>query len=143
MANISHKDFHKLIELGKEYGQGGEHAGTLVDEIRGILKHVTLPLHDWVIYVVQLSDQDLLALIKGIVLLHHSSKFKGGCTACEIWIYREIQKRDLDPHFELADWIRSMSFNPYVPFGTHNHPKSKAEYDELYRRIFDRDFSPS
>ncbi|MBN1840821.1 MAG: hypothetical protein JW883_00865 [Deltaproteobacteria bacterium] len=143
MAYISNKDLGKIIALGRVHGQGEDHAAMLIDEMGKTMSHVTLPLQDWVIYVVKLSDQDLLALIRGIVLLHHSSKFKGGSTACEIWIYREIQKRDLDPQFELADWIRTMSFNPYVPFGTHNRPRSKVEYEKLYKQIFERDFYSS
>lgn len=79
-----------------------------------------------------LATQDVVAVIKGLVVTEHRLGWMGGSVSGAIWIFHELQRRDPLLAKEVADWVLSRTRNPYVPFGRQNHgAKSLKELERL------------
>jgi len=88
----------------------------------------------WDEITAQMPTDDLIALIKGLTIAENHNNWIGGSVSSVIWTFRELQRRDGKLAMELAEWILPRSYNPYVPFGSHNWgAESLEEYFEKFR----------
>lgn len=79
-----------------------------------------------------LATQDVIALIKGLVVTEHRLNWIGGSVAAAIWVFHELQRRDPLLATEVGDWVLARTRNPYLPFGRPNHG---ARSLEEFRRL--------
>ena len=85
---------------------------------------------DWEAVAARLDEDQLVALIKGLVTAENVLHWCGGSVSAVIWTYRSLSQRtDRATSDELADWILKRTGNPYLPFGSQNFSaRSLAEY---------------
>lgn len=78
------------------------------------------------------NDEEILNVFKGAVICE---KYFGSCGSATpaSRIYDEIQRRNLDPDYFLADWAFQYSDNEYIPFGFIRHGE-KTAYEYLQWR---------
>lgn len=74
------------------------------------------------------GDEDLIALFKGLVLAEGFYGETCNSTTITAHIYREIQRRNLDGNYEIADFAFTHSKNDYTPFGTTRHGTNMKEH---------------
>ena len=83
----------------------------------------------WNSIIIDLDDENLVKLYKGIVIVEKELKWIGGSVAGGIWVYKEISKRKIDENFLIGDWTLSITNNSYLPFGSTNYDaKTIVEY---------------
>jgi hypothetical protein len=86
----------------------------------------------WTAATRQLATADVVAVIKGLVVLEQGLAWMGGSVAGAIWVFHVLEGRDAIAAREVADWVLARTSNPYVPFGCDNRgAKSLAELAEL------------
>jgi hypothetical protein len=107
-----------LIALGQRAVDGMMGDITLLKEHEWINR--TAP-DSWEGPVGGLATSDVVALIKGLVVIENRLGWMGGSVAAAIWVFRELQGRDPLLAMEVADWILARTRNPYLPFGRLNH----------------------
>ena len=107
------KDIENLIEVGK--------SGSIRTGIKNYFKNrdIINRLHwkEWKTKTTDCSNDDLVNIFKGLVLVENELNWIGGSVAGSIWVYKIIQERNLDEHYEIADFGLRNCDNPYVPFG--------------------------
>jgi hypothetical protein len=110
-------DLQNLIEIGKTNPTEIRNKKDLLEyfKSRDIINR--LGRQEWKIKSLNLSDNDLILLFKGLVLIENELKWIGGSVAGAIWIYRVIIERNLDKDYEIADFGLRNCQNSYVPFG--------------------------
>src|SRR5437867_3678626 len=86
---------------------------------------------DWDQVTESLSNEELVHLLKALTVAENRLTWLGGSVAACIWVFRELERRDLLLSLQLADWILPRTGNPYVPFG---RPNFGARSVEEYRR---------
>ncbi len=64
----------------------------------------------------KLNNDDLIFLFRGIVQVESKLNWVGGSVAGGVWIYKNIQKRNLDDENELSNWSSANTNNPYLKF---------------------------
>jgi hypothetical protein len=74
-----------------------------------------------------LATQEVIALIKGLVVTEHGLNWIGGSVAAAIWVFHELQRRDPALAAEMADWVLARTRNPYLPFGCPNYGATSLE----------------
>lgn len=88
-----------------------------------------LSFHTWDSILIKLNDDELVGIFKGILLIEKELNWIGGSVASGVWIYKFIQKRKLDPEYNIANWALKNTNNPYIPFGSINHnSKNVVDY---------------
>lgn len=93
----------------------------------------------WNSITIDLDDETLIKLYKGLVTVEKELNWLGGSVAGGIWIYKEISKRNLDKNYSIADWTLSITNNSYLPFGSTNYnAKSIVEYFDRKWSIYHR-----
>jgi len=103
----------------------------LIDSLQELIlsskDHINrLGISEWKSILKDLNDADIVSLFKGMVIAEKQLNWSVGSVAGGIWIYKEIQKRKLDDHYQIANWALKNTNNEYVPFGTVNHGKKNA-----------------
>ena len=96
--------------------------------------------HSWGdrIVVERLNDSDLLNYFKGLVVIEKELNVDGSTTPA-VRSYREIEKRNLDHDYVLADWAFQYSDNEYIPFGfRRNGAQTAYEYIQWREDLFNR-----
>ncbi len=78
----------------------------------------TLHWSDWDEVTLGLSDEDLVALTKGMAKCEMQFRWSGGSVSAVIWLFRALEGRVSDTA-GLANWLMENSDNPYIPFGTN------------------------
>lgn len=87
----------------------------------------------------KLSINELIALVKSLVLAEYFFRWAGGSVSSVIWTYREVERRDRETANVLADWVLQRTHNPYAPFGSQNYgAKSLPEYQKLSEKHRDK-----
>ena len=83
----------------------------------------------WDNITAELSLKQVVQLIKILTLSEMYFKWSGGSVSSVIWIFKELERRDMQLSREIADWVLSHTDNIYLPFGTNNYySKSLSEY---------------
>jgi len=81
-----------------------------------------------------LSDQDLINLFKGVVIIEEFLLQKGekigSCTQTKE-LYSEIRSRHLDDDYCIGNWAFIYSSNPYVPLDTGNRHGATTIFEYL------------
>ena len=76
----------------------------------------------WKEFANELSNDDLVDLFKGLVIVERELKWMGGSVAAAIWIFKILfWERGVKNITEIADFGKRNSDNPYIPFGTSHH----------------------
>jgi hypothetical protein len=91
----------------------------------------TLHWSDWDEIALELSDEDLVSLTKGMAMCEMQFRWGGGSVSAVIWLFRAIERRTLDTEC-LANWLLENSDNPYIPFGTNRG--RAASISEMHER---------
>lgn len=81
----------------------------------------------WNKTIATINDDLLIILFKGIVFVEKQFQWRHGSAATGVYLYREIQKRNLDMTLELANWSFLYSDNNYIPFGSAGKIRSKSK----------------
>lgn len=93
----------------------------------------------WHSSIIDLDDETLVKLYKGIVIVEKELNWAGGSVAGGVWVYKEIVNRKLDNNYFIADWTLSITNNNYLPFGSTNYgAKGIVEYFQSKWHIFQR-----
>tara|TARA_B110000046_G_scaffold71288_1_gene79218 strand:+ start:332 stop:670 length:339 start_codon:yes stop_codon:yes gene_type:complete len=71
---------------------------------------------EWNFFCEKLNNEDLTFLFRGIVQVESKLNWIGGSVAGGVWIYKNIQKRNLDNENELSNWSSANTNNPYLKF---------------------------
>jgi len=104
MGNVDDLD---SISITERFSDLAEH-----DEIN------RLHWKDWNNATTNLKTEDLVALLKALTICELRFKWIGGSVSAVIWVYKELERRDLDLSKELYDWIVERTENPYAPTGS-------------------------
>lgn len=85
----------------------------------------------WSALTESLREDDLTALIQGLVLLSRKSEWSGGSVSPVIPLYQTYQTRFPATAVQLANWILSHRTNEYEPFGSlaPSYVKSVEEWN--------------
>ncbi|MCG3775033.1 MAG: hypothetical protein JW395_1861 [Nitrospira sp.] len=77
----------------------------------------------------RMSNDDVLALFRGLIIVEKRLRWTGGSVSAAIWVFRALSDRN-DPRTDsIADWALENSDNPWVPFGSsRGRARSLAEY---------------
>jgi hypothetical protein len=81
-----------------------------------------------------LDNEDLINLFRGLVVLEEfwfSSGERIGSTTDTKFVYREIEKRQLDSDHSIGNWAFVLSSNPYVPLDSGNRHGAQTIYEYL------------
>ena len=81
-----------------------------------------------------LNNEDLANLFRGLVVLEEhwlSSGERIGSTTDTKFVYREIEKRQLDSDHSIGNWAFVFSSNPYVPLDSGNRHGAQTIYEYL------------
>ena len=95
-----------------------------------------LSSEEWDNHSSKLTDNDIINLFKGIVLVEKNLRWMGGSVAGGIWVYSNIRKRHLDFDYQIANWALQTTENDYIPFGFTNHGVKSAVAYFLMQRDF-------
>ena len=101
-----------LIDFGKDFPEN-------INEVRKLFTDDSINrLHwkEWNFFCEKLNNADLIFLFRGLVQVEAKLNWIGGSVAAGVWVYKIIQKRNLDDHSELANWSSVISKNPYLKF---------------------------
>lgn len=83
----------------------------------------------WEAVTKSISDDELVALFRGVIATEQLLGWAGGSVAAGVWVYREIVGRGGDLADREAEWALANSSNPWIPFGTNRLGASTlAEY---------------
>lgn len=84
----------------------------------------------WKLVASELDDQDLVLLMKGLVLYSRASGQSGGSVSPVIALYREYMTRGPSDEPDVTAWIVANRVNNYEPFGTimHGGARTQAEF---------------
>jgi len=120
----------RLIQIGRE-----EHFAEL-DSIPTLFPSamrgdfMRLRPEAWTQAVADLSDDDIVCLIKSLTKMEHYPNYKAGSVSPVIWIFRTLP--DARNRVDLINWILANTNNHYLPFGSSNHgAKSLEEYQSF------------
>jgi hypothetical protein len=87
---------------------------------------------DWDDVTQPMVLEDVVALVKALVVCEERFGWQGGSVSAIIWVYREIERRDHVLAEGIAEWILLRTSNPWVPFGSTNlGARSLREYRAL------------
>jgi hypothetical protein len=101
-----------LIDVGNDFPES-------INEVRKLFTDDSINrLHwkEWNFFCENLNDADLIFLFRGLVQVEAKLNWIGGSVAGGVWVYKNIQKRNLDDQSELANWSSVISKNPYLKF---------------------------
>ncbi len=113
MTMLLSEDVEKLIIVGKS-GSINSELITYFNE-RDIINR--LSRNSWKEKISEYTNDEIINIFKGLVLIEKELNWIGGSVAGAIWVYKEIQERNLDINYRIADFGLRNSDNPYVPFG--------------------------
>jgi hypothetical protein len=83
----------------------------------------------WKTASAQLTEAQLIGLIKSLTILERYPNCKAGSVSPVIQLFRQLPAKT--DHTELTNWILCHTDNDYLPFGSSNHgAKSLDEYKE-------------
>ncbi len=84
----------------------------------------------------QLSDADLINLLRGLIFYSLASNWRGGSVSPVIHVYHEFLARNTENEPEVTSWIVDNRRNDYEPFGTivHGGARTHAEF-KAYRAL--------
>jgi hypothetical protein len=89
----------------------------------------------WAEITREMPIDDMVALVKGLVLAEDYHRWIGGSVAAAIWVFRELVMRNPALADDVANWILPRTSNPWVPFGSQNHgARSVDEYSTVQQR---------
>jgi hypothetical protein len=71
---------------------------------------------EWNFFCANLNDADLIFLFKGLVQVESKLNWIGGSVAGGVWVYKNIQKRNLDNENEISNWSSANTNNPFLKF---------------------------
>jgi len=116
-------DIQNLIEVGKTNPAEIRNKIDLLQYFKS--KDIINRLHrqEWKQKTVNLSDNELTSLFKGLVLIEKEHKWSGGSVAGAIWVYKIINERNLDKDFTIADFGLRNCDNYWIPFGNSYYGK--------------------
>ncbi len=111
-----------LIDVGKHIDIDGENE-QLLKVADGYYLNYCENWHD---DITRFSDNELVNVFKGVVLVEKQFDWMGGSAAVGVVLYKEIQDRGLDKELHLADWAIHNTKNLYVPFGSGGRIRRKS-----------------
>jgi hypothetical protein len=86
----------------------------------------------WETAIQDMLVDDLVALVKGLVIAERRFEWAGGSVSAVNWALRVLQRRDFSLSETVADWILRRSANPYAPYGSYNRGVvSRQQLDAL------------
>jgi len=125
IQDLTAEDIRNIISFGKAELDGLPADKELITlyKTRNFINR--LGRQTWADKTKDLSGTELIQLFTGLVVLEREliNWGGGGSVAGAIWIYKIIQKRQLDNDSTLADWALRNCDNPYIPFGTSYYGK--------------------
>lgn len=90
------------------------------------------------IMTARLNGWELISFFKGLVIIEKELGVVDSTTPA-VRAYREIEKRNLDLDYSIADWAFQYSDNEYVPFGfIRNGAQTAYEYIQWREDLFNR-----
>lgn len=102
------------------------------------LDHLTA--RDWSEVGYNLTETDLVSLLKSLVAIDRQCKWNGGSVSAVIWLFRIYQKRFPGGSHYLANWLLSHASHPLIPFGSDNFgATSMAEYQRRLEQATELD----
>ena len=115
-----------LINIGKNLQLSSNEKSILVD-----LDNINRQsIKFWNEEIKEINNENLIFLFKGIVFVEKELCWNGGSVAGGIWIYKEIDFRNLDNDYNIANWTFANTNNDYLPFGSTNYgAKNIIEYN--------------
>jgi hypothetical protein len=129
---LTNQDIIKLIEIGRS---DISHDNILFNYFRPRDFINRLGWKTWRLFVIELSDDELISLFKGLVKTETKLKWIGGSVAGAIWVYKVIEERNLDTDYKIADFGFEYSENPYIPFGNLYYGKRTSKDFFEYRNL--------
>lgn len=119
----------RLIQLGREPNLESIEFPKQVPDIGRYESVNRLWKGKWYEVGEHLPRDDLIALIKSLVIAEKQFRWIGGSVAAVIWLFRVFQRRYPAYEIELADWVlRNRGRNRYVPFGSACYATSYREW---------------
>lgn len=115
-----------LINIGKNLQLSSKEKSILID-----LDNINRQsIKFWNEEIKEINNENLIFLFKGIVFVEKELCWNGGSVAGGIWIYKEIDFRNLDNDYNIANWTFANTNNDYLPFGSKNYgAKNIIEYN--------------
>lgn len=128
--NVPELAVRTLIEIGRQdptYGPLDDLVAALAD-LGWVNK---LHWSSWNAVTDQRSNDDVLALFRGLIIVERRLRWTGGSVSAAIWVFRALSDRD-DPRCDaIADWALKNSDNQWVPFGSsRGAARNLVEYRE-------------
>lgn len=157
LEELTEEDIRNIVSIGKTELDGLPADKELIAlyKTRNFINR--LGRQTWADNTKGLSDEELIQLYKGLIVIERELKMESGSVAGAIWLYKIIQNRQLDNDHTLADWALRNCDNPYIPFGTsyygkrtiadyRNYHSEKAaskvvkaeQYDKVLKRVTGR-----
>jgi hypothetical protein len=72
-----------------------------------------------------MRTEDVVDLVRGLALADSLPGWSGGSVAGVVWVWRELERRDVAELRDLAEWVVKHDPNGYAPFGTMKHRESR------------------
>ena len=82
---------------------------------------------DWREVAANLSDEDLILLIKGFTTAERELSWSGGSASNVIVLFRALQERSPEQAAPTASWVLQNTNNSYLPYGSDNYGARTAE----------------
>jgi hypothetical protein len=123
IENLTSEDIQNIVSIGKTELSGLPADKDLIALYKTRNSINRLGWQTWADKAKDLSDTELIQLFTGLIVIERELKWLGGSVAGAIWIYKAIQRRQLDKDNSLADWSLRNCENTYIPFGTSYYGK--------------------
>ena len=123
MSNESRIDAHtlsRLVALGRDPRIDDPFVVQRYEDLRYRDAINRLGWQHWETAVQDMLVDDLVALVKGLVIAERRFEWAGGSVSSVNWTLRILQRRDFALSETVADWVQRRSANPYAPYGSFN-----------------------
>ena len=109
----------RLVEIGSTIGLNHDEAITKLENLGITWKELHFDgVEGWKNVAQGMTEVDLVAIVKSLVLLDTTQEYSSGSVAPAIWLFKELTNRRFTNLLTLAEWIDDVSKNEYLPFGT-------------------------
>ena len=110
-----------LVEAGRAACQGLGRAVPFLMQIQhqGVVNRQHW--ESWDAITRTMRTEDVVDLVRGLALADSLPGWGGGSVAGVIWVWRELERRDVADLSDLAEWVVKHDSNGYAPFGTMKH----------------------
>jgi hypothetical protein len=119
MKMSDHRKHKKVVRALIQLGSGDQSSlNECQPEVKPELVHRHLPLPVWKKLARKLSEADLAALVKGVVLAEEARQYIGSTTKVPHLIHPYAERFTVQKADDLVKWCLAKSTNCYVPFGS-------------------------